>query len=177
MISPSIGPSAFSPTGRDDLLDALSTMLDEGRRRGPVAVILIEFDRGPGDESAARIHALLADDDHTYRLSDDRLAIVRPVVTAPAEAVGLARELLEALVTTEPGNHRSERDDRANGDDGANGDDRANGVAIGTATSLGPDPAHRLLAYAEHALIEARIAGPDLVVEFDDEDRDLLELD
>ena len=82
------------------------------------------------------------------------LAVVRAGLTAPAEAEGLAYRLHGALSSPV----------------GA-----GPAVAIGVAVSRrGDDPAD-LVRYAEHALGDALVLGGDLVVVFDDGDRQLLQ--
>lgn len=141
-----------------------------GLANPPTGVLVIEVLAEPDDGSGAvdrravdrviaeRVGRHTEPADLVMPTGPDRLMIVRPGLTAPAEAEGLALRIQAALATpmlVGEGRVRCQS-------------------AIGVAVSRKGDAADALLRYAEHAIGDARMLGGDLVVAFDDQDRELL---
>ncbi len=170
------GDSHLEPTDRarsssDGLGPAIAHAIEQSLGGAPVGLVLIELlvDTDIVTEPvetatfqaavSARIAGLTGDDDTI--LSDDpyRLAIVKPGLTASAEAEGFAYRVQASLADPLPIGPSSTTACQA---------------AIGVAVSRRGDRAADVVRYAEHALGDARMLGGDMVVPFDDQDRDLL---
>lgn len=105
-----------------------------------------------------QIAELSGDDDRLLATDRNCLAVVKSSMTAPAEAEGFAYRLQSLLATPLiVGEARTSYQ-----------------AAIGVAVSRAGDTAIDLVRYVEHALGDARMLGGDMVVVFDDQDRDLL---
>lgn len=118
----------------------------------------IEADDETRAELGSRIARCLTDSDELLTPNVDRFLIIKRQLTAPAETEGFALRLLNALGGPLHGGP-------------------AKGIChstIGVAVSHAKDDAEDLLRYAEHALADAHLLGGDLVVCFEDADRELL---
>jgi predicted signal transduction protein with EAL and GGDEF domain len=128
--------------------------------------ILVSVDcvGGPVDQAevesaiANRINKETGPQDLVLFTGPDRLTIIRSGLTAPAETEGFAMRVQGALQQPL-----------------LVGEGRVScQSAIGVAVSRSGDSAERLAQYVEHALGDARMLGGDMMVAFDDQDRDLL---
>ncbi|MEM7324752.1 MAG: diguanylate cyclase [Actinomycetota bacterium] len=151
---------------RDQVLEAVASALSNG----PVGLVLVELwvegENGepidPGAETrrelATRLSRCLDNSDELLTANVDRQLIIKRNLSAPAETEGFALRLLNALGG--PVNGGPTR-----------------GVChstIGVAVSHASDGAEDLLRHAEHALTDAHLLGGDIVVCFEDEDREIL---
>lgn len=136
----------------------------------PIGLVLIELriesDTGESittddairSELQKRIALCLTESDELLAANVDRFLIIKRHLSAPAETEGFALRLLNTL-------------------GGPLRDGRTTGIChstIGVAVSHAKDSAQDLLRYAEHALADAHMLGGDLVVCFEDADRELL---
>lgn len=130
----------------------LEVLVDVDEIGGPIASDLID---------AAIVHRIdkeTGDGDVVLATGPKRLTIIKSGMTAPAEAEGFAMRIqagLQAPMLVGEGRVTCQS-------------------AIGVAVSRSGDTAEPLVRYAEHALGDARMLGGDMVVAFDDQDRDLL---
>lgn len=146
----------------------LMAHIDNALTRPPVGVLLVEWDPVPGlrvgsparaayDPIAAAVLAGAGPGDVIVSGGPGLVALIRPAMTAPAEAEGLAHRIVAHFQPT-----------------GERIDDPTPTWAIGVAVSHCSDSGEALLRYAEHALSDAQLLGGNRVVPFDDLDRLLL---
>lgn len=141
-----------------------------GLETPPVGLVLLEVlietdeSTGPIEQAAlyetfiGRVSTETGPEDSILVTGQDRFTIIRPGLTAPAEAEGFAYRIQAALRPTM-----------------LIGNDRVScQTSIGVAVSRTGDTPEHLIRFAEHALGDARMLGGDMVVAFDDQDRDLL---
>lgn len=152
--------------GRTEILAPIGEALTDP----PVGLVLIEVAIDPIEIGSAPDDRLLMQSvedrigretgprDAIIAAGSRRLTIVKPGLTAPAEAEGFALRIhaaLRAAMLVGEGRVRCQ-------------------AAIGVAVSRADDTPALLVRFAEHALVDARMLGGDTVVAFDDQDRDLI---
>ena len=119
---------------------------------------LIETDDNVRAELKNRLARCLTESDELLVTNVDRFLIIKRELSAPAETEAFAMRLLNTL-------------------GGPLHQGPTKGIChstIGVAVSHATDDAEDLLRYAEHALADAHMLGGDLVVCFEDADRELL---
>lgn len=159
-----------TPKHNSQFGEEIIALLTPAMAEPPVGLVLIELrvetetgteiphDKDLGDELRSRIGRCLDENDLLLAAGQDRLLVIKRDLRAPAETEGFALRLLNALggpvrIGNRSGTCQS---------------------AIGVAVSHPDDTPAELLRYAEYALEDAGMLGGDMVVCFEDADRELL---